>query len=64
MRNDDHDVRSWFRSERFITSGGRWFFLTREGTQEGPFNSQKEAAQEVILYIRKLSEEEINEEDN
>ena len=64
MRNDDKDVTTWFRSERFITSGGRWFFITREGTQEGPYNSQKEAAQGVILYIRKLSADDISGGDN
>ena len=44
--------RSWFRSERFCNINGRWFFSTREGTQEGPFSHKREAEMELMLYVR------------
>ncbi|MEQ9545787.1 MAG: DUF6316 family protein [Marinobacter sp.] len=44
--------RNWFRSDRFTTINGQWFFQTREGTFEGPFDSVNEAQMELMLYLR------------
>ncbi|WP_426414676.1 DUF6316 family protein [Aestuariirhabdus sp. LZHN29] len=44
--------RTWFRSERFLCMNGNWFFITREGSQEGPYNSQVEAERDLCIYIR------------
>ncbi|MDX1597352.1 DUF6316 family protein [uncultured Marinobacter sp.] len=44
--------RNWFRSDRFTTINGQWFFQTREGTFEGPFDSVNEAKMELMLYLR------------
>lgn len=49
--------KTWFRSERYFHTESGWFFITRENTQEGPYNSQKEAENELTLYIRHLNEE-------
>lgn len=46
------DTKGWFRSERFLCINSQWYFLTREMTQEGPFESKKEAQMELMLYIR------------
>ncbi|AUM12897.1 DUF6316 family protein [Ketobacter alkanivorans] len=46
----------WYRSDRVFWSGGGWFFLTREKTQEGPFTSRLEAEQELNFYIRHIVE--------
>ena len=46
--------KSWFRSERFYHTGDGWWFLTRENAEFGPFISQKDAEQELCLYIRNL----------
>lgn len=43
-----------FRTKRFASSGGKWYFITREG-QEGPFDSYLEAENECIFYISTLS---------
>ncbi len=48
--------KTWFRSERYYHTNDGWWFLTREQSQEGPFDSQKEAENELILYIRKARE--------
>ncbi|EON91174.1 hypothetical protein MARLIPOL_15302 [Marinobacter lipolyticus SM19] len=44
--------RNWFRSDRFTTINGQWFFQTREGTFEGPFDSVNEAQMELMLFLR------------
>ena len=44
--------KTWFRGERFLCISGLWYFVTREFTQEGPFDNRSEAELELILYIR------------
>jgi len=44
--------RNWFRSKRFEVINGQWYFQTREGTMEGPFDSMQEAQMELLLYLR------------
>lgn len=43
--------KTWFRCDRFLHINDRWFFQTREQTQEGPFNSRQEAERELNYYI-------------
>lgn len=43
-----------FRSDRFCQINGLWYFMTREKTQEGPFQSRMEASQEVERYIARM----------
>lgn len=43
--------KTWFRSDRILQINDRWFFLTREQTQEGPFASRQEAERELNYYI-------------
>jgi len=49
--------RNWFRSDRFTTVNGQWFFQTREGSFEGPFDSVNEAQMELLLYLRHSEED-------
>ncbi|MDO3721739.1 DUF6316 family protein [Marinobacter sp. chi1] len=44
--------RHWFRSDRYALVNGKWFFQTREGTVEGPYDSHQEAQQVLLLYLR------------
>ena len=48
--------KTWFRSDRIFWSGDGWYFLTREQTQEGPFESRLAADQELNYYIRRAVE--------
>ena len=54
-RADDEKKRMHFRAERFSVSNGKFFFSTREGTLEGPFDSRLDAERELALYIRRAS---------
>jgi hypothetical protein len=48
------EKKTWFRSERYYHTNDGWWFLTREKSEKGPFDSQLEAENELILYIRKM----------
>ena len=39
-RKSDLEAYSKFRPSRFIKEGGKWYFITREATMEGPFELQ------------------------
>ncbi|MCG8517458.1 MAG: DUF6316 family protein [Pseudomonadales bacterium] len=44
--------KRWFRSSRFTHVNGEWFYETREGQIEGPFDSVSEAEMDLLLYLR------------
>ncbi|PHS20070.1 MAG: hypothetical protein COA86_01935 [Kangiella sp.] len=48
-------ARPWFRSERYYHTGEGWWFMTRENEEAGPFISQHDAENELILYIRHVN---------
>lgn len=54
QRNVDHNPGTHYRSERVSAVNGQYFFSTREGTLEGPYNNRKDAEQEIAFYIRLL----------
>jgi len=55
-RADDGDSgRSWFRTDRLVQEGDKWFFLTREGTVEGPFETKLDASERLELYARVMN---------
>ncbi len=50
-RNGDSAPRNWFRTDRFFQSEGEWYFMTREGSVEGPFESRRDAANRLATYL-------------
>ncbi len=48
--------KNHFRSDRIVVMNGKYYFMTREDTQEGPFDSRLEAEQELNLYIRHMND--------
>lgn len=50
------DNKTFFNSDRFFNEGGKWFFTTRESQLMGPFDSRKDAEQELMLYLRDMEE--------
>lgn len=50
---DSNEKQYRFRSERMISQDGNWFFQTREGTFEGPFESERNARIALERYIHK-----------
>jgi len=53
-QDDAAGSRSNFRTERMFESAGRWYFYTREGTTEGPFESRVDAQERLDVYIEIL----------
>ena len=51
-KDDDPVSRTRFRTDRMMENGGSWFFLTREGTVEGPFECREDADMQLEVYIR------------
>jgi pimeloyl-ACP methyl ester carboxylesterase len=49
-RREGDSGKNYFRSDRFYSRQGKWFFDTRESTKEGPFDSLEEA--EVYLWSK------------
>ncbi len=55
------EVKSRFRTERFLQVNNQWYFITRELTQEGPFDNKAEAEKELTLYLRHANDEFLNQ---
>lgn len=52
-RKEDTGVHtSRYRSERLVADGGKWYFLTREGAVEGPFDCEADAVEQLEVYVR------------
>ena len=54
-RKDDAAGYTRFRSERFTRQHGKWYFFTREGTVEGPFDYRRAAEIRLEQYIKVMS---------
>jgi len=54
-RRSGEKVKAWFRSERFYHTGQGWYFMTREGEEYGPFDTEHDADSELMLYIRSVN---------
>jgi hypothetical protein len=54
-RGSDTEPYNKFRPDRFLKDGGKWYFCTREGTIEGPFEFRKEAEARLAEYIKILN---------
>ncbi|EJL02756.1 MULTISPECIES: DUF6316 family protein [Pseudomonas] len=54
-RAQDTDApKTIFRSDRICRINGEFYFSTREGTQEGPYDSRETAEREVAAYIQRM----------
>jgi Domain of unknown function (DUF6316) len=51
-RINDSDAYNKFRPSRFSKDGGKWYFATREGTLEGPFELKSDAETRLATYIK------------
>ncbi|MDH5435431.1 MAG: DUF6316 family protein [Gammaproteobacteria bacterium] len=54
-RRKGEEGHSPFRSERIFNVGMEWYFMTREGSDQGPFESKQEAEAELALFMRQLA---------
>ncbi len=54
-RRSDTKPYTAFRADRFFKEGDKWFFCTREGTIEGPFELRREAEARLADYVKILN---------
>ena len=50
-RKEDRTPFDRFRPSRFFMEAGKWYFHTREGSTEGPFQHRLEAERSLQTYI-------------
>lgn len=60
-RSGDSGTKTFFRTERMIKENDAWYFSTREGTIQGPFEDLDEAHKELQEYIRIMMAERAGE---
>ena len=53
--SDALGVKSLFRSNRMPQQAGKWYFETREGSLEGPFDTELDAAVGLDDYVKIMS---------
>ena len=51
---DGVDGGIYFQMDRFVQQNGEWFYMTREGTEQGPFISRGEAVGDLATYLRHM----------
>jgi len=54
-RKGDSGAVNYFRSERLYRCGSQWFFVTREGTDEGPFDNRADAQARLERYVQVMA---------
>ena len=50
------ESETWYRSDRFFTVDGEWYFTTREGQDVGPFLTRGAAVNGLGVYIRLMQD--------
>jgi hypothetical protein len=54
-KSDPPGARTRYRTNRFVREGKNWFFFTREGTIEGPFDDEFKASEGLQVYLQVLN---------
>ena len=49
------ECKTWFRSERFYSMDGAWFFSTREGAEVGPYATKEDAHKDERRLVKLLA---------
>jgi hypothetical protein len=52
IRKGESEAQPRYRKSRFFVAIDKWYFLTREGTVEGPFERRLEAEKNLDTYIQ------------
>jgi ATP-dependent RNA circularization protein (DNA/RNA ligase family) len=49
-KTDDHETMH-FHAHRIHNLNGKWYFLTRRGSNIGPFESKRQAEKALALFL-------------
>jgi hypothetical protein len=50
-RKTDTQDSNFFRAHRIHCINNKWYFLTREGENKGPFDSKEIAGKKLVEYL-------------
>lgn len=53
-KREGEQNRPAFRTDRLYQVDGRWYFVTREKSREGPFDSRMDASMGIQRYISQM----------
>jgi len=53
--SDPPGARTRYRTNRFVQEGKEWYFFTREGSVEGPFEDEFKASEGLQVYVQVLN---------
>lgn len=56
LRKGDSEPQPRFRKSRFFHSLDQWYFITREGTVEGPYRDKTHAEDMLKVYLNDLDD--------
>lgn len=48
---EENRTTNFFRTERYVQINEQWYFMTRGGSQEGPFRNKMEAEESLRLFV-------------
>lgn len=48
---EENRTTNFFRTERYVQINEHWYFMTRGGSQEGPYRNRLEAEESLQLFI-------------
>lgn len=51
---DGVDSKKFFQMDRLVQQNGEWFYMTREGVEQGPFISRGDALGDLVTYLRHM----------
>ena len=54
LRKGESAPQPRYRENRFFHSMEKWYYLTREGMVEGPFEDRSEAEQQLDGYLKQV----------
>ena len=55
LRKGETEPRRRHRENRFFRAIDKWYYLTREGTVEGPFDRRPEAEKNLRAYLKTVA---------
>jgi hypothetical protein len=57
-KSDSQNEKMYFQVDRFIQQNGEWFYMTREGDEQGPFLTKDDAQDDLFIMLMTITKRE------
>jgi len=57
-KTDSQNEKMYFQVNRFIQQNGEWFYMTREGNEQGPFLTKDDAQDDLFIMLMTITKRE------